>query len=230
MNRTGLLIALTVATISGLLFALYPQLDLILARYFYDSESRQFVLGTLGRAELVRRAAMWIAWAFAVPALVAPIVKLVRPRRPLLIPGRAIVFLLTTIFLIAGVLPNLIFKDHWGRPRPVATSDFNGPYAFKPWWDPRGANPRNGSFFSGEAATAFWTYAPAALAPPAFRAVAFAAATVFGIATGLLRMAFGGHYASDVIAAGVVAFLVTWLVHGFVYRWRRPPSNDERNG
>lgn len=228
MNRTGLFIALAVAAVAGGLFAVFPQLDLTLAHLFYDRGSGQFMFGTLGMAEYVRRAAMWIAWAFAVPAMVAFIVKLVRPEKPLLVRGRAVIFLLTTIALTAGVLPNLIFKDHWGRPRPVATSEFNGPHAFKPWWDPRGTNPRNGSFFSGEAATAFWTYAPAALAPPSLRPLAFVAATVFGLATGVFRMAFGAHYASDVLAAGVAAFLVTWLMHGFIYRWKSTRFTDEQ--
>jgi membrane-associated phospholipid phosphatase len=227
MNRTGLLIALAVGVVGGVLFAVLPQLDLALAHFFYDSSSRQFAFAPVGMAEHVRRAAMWIAWAFALPAIVAPIVKLIRPHQPLLVPGRAVIFLLTTIFLTAIVLPNLV-KDHWGRPRPIATSEFNGSQTFKPWWDPRGTNRHNGSFFSGEAATAFWTYAPAALAPPSLRPLAFVAATVFGLTTGILRMAFGAHYASDVLAAGVAAFLVTWLMHGFIYRWKSARFTDEQ--
>jgi membrane-associated phospholipid phosphatase len=228
LNRTGLFIALGLAVLAGLLFGIFPQLDLTLARVFYNEETRQFMFGTLGWAEYVRRAAMWIAWAFVVPSVVALIVKLFRPHQPLLVSGRTIIFLFTTIFLTAGLLPNVILKDHWGRPRPVATNEFSGPHAFKPWWDPRGTNPRNGSFFSGEAATAFWTYAPAALAPPSIRPLAYVAATIFGLTTGIFRMAFGGHYASDVIAAGLAAFLVAWLVHGFVYRWRRLRLSDEQ--
>ena len=228
MNRTGLFIALGVAVFASAIFAVFPQLDLALARLFYDSASRRFVLGSLGNAEYVRRGAMWVAWAFAIPAIVAPILKLFRPHKPLVVPGRAMIFLLSTIFLTAIVLPNMIFKDHWGRPRPNATIEFNGSHVFKPWWDPRGTNQRNGSFFSGEAATAFWTYAPAALAPPAFRPVAFAAATAFGLTTGILRMAFGGHYASDVLAAGVAAFFVTWVIHGLIYRWKTARLTDER--
>jgi hypothetical protein len=65
---------------------------------------------------------------------------------------------------------------------------------FRPWWDPRGACPMNCSFFSGEAATAFWTYAPAALTPPQWRPLAYVGATLFGLATGGLRIAYGGHF------------------------------------
>ena len=228
MNRTGLFIALAVAVAAGLIFGFFPQLDLGLAHVFYNDASRQFKFSPLGNPEYARRAAMWIAWAFAVPAILAPIAKLIWPRRPLFVRGRAVIFLLSTVTLIALILPNMVFKNNWGRPRPIMTKEFGGSLDFKPWWDPRGNRVNNSSFFSGEAATAFWTYAPAALAPPAFRAAAFAAATIFGLATGIWRMAFGAHYASDVVAAGVAAFLVTWLMHGFVYRWKTAHITDQR--
>ena len=100
--------------------------------------ARSFPLKQNGLAAFARDAAMWIAWALALPALVAIVVKLVRPDRPMLIPGRAAVFLLVTILLSAVVLTNLTFKSYWGRPRPVVVTEFNGPWQFVPWWDPRG--------------------------------------------------------------------------------------------
>ena len=36
MNRTGLLIALLVAAVVGIVFALWPELDLKIASFFYD--------------------------------------------------------------------------------------------------------------------------------------------------------------------------------------------------
>jgi lipid A 4'-phosphatase len=170
---------------------------------------------------------MWIAWGLALPAIVALLVKLARPDRPLLMSGRAIVFLLLTLILSAGVLTNLTFKSYWGRPRPVTVTQFHGSESFVAWWDPRGSCGRNCSFFSGEGATAFWTYAPAALTPPAWRPLAYVAATVFGILTSLLRMAFGGHFFTDVAAAGLVTFLVVWLAHGYIYRWPSTQLTDE---
>ena len=40
-------------------------------------------------------------------------------------------------------------------------------------------------------------------------------------------MAFGAHFASDIIAAGVVAFLVTWFFHGLIYRWKKSRVTDD---
>jgi lipid A 4'-phosphatase len=227
MNRTGLFIALSLALVIGLLFGIYPDLDLKLAALSYDPQTRSFPLKLNWYAGVARDGAMWIAWGLAVPAIAALIVKLVRPDRPLMMSGRTILFLLATLALSAGVLTNLTFKSHWGRPRPVLVSEFNGDLPFVPWWDPRGGCGRNCSFFSGESATAFWTFAPAALTPPAWRPLAYAAATVFGVVTSVLRMAFGGHFFSDVAVAGLVTYLVIWLAYGVIYRWQRSRLSDE---
>src|SRR3954463_12222507 len=226
MNRTGLFIALGLTLVIGLLFGMHPELDLKLAALFYDAASRSFPLKLNTLAAIARDAAMWIAWGLALPAIVALVAKLFRPDRPLLIPGRAIIFLLLTLTLAAGVLTNLTFKSYWGRPRPVMVTQFGGDLPFVPWWDPRGGCGRNCSFFSGEGATAFWTFAPAALAPPAWRPLAFAAATAFGVITSVLRMAFGGHFFTDVAAAALVTFLVIWLIHGYIYRWPSTRMTD----
>ncbi len=226
MNRTGLYIALGLALLFGLLFGLYPELDLKVAALFYDTTTKTFPLKASTWAAIARDGAMWIAWAFVLPALGALIVKLIRPVKPLMMSGRTMLFLLATIFLSAIVLSNIVFKSHWGRPRPVVVTQFNGTLEFKPWWDPRGACPTNCSFFSGEGATAFWTYAPAALAPPQWRPLAYVGATAFGVVTGGLRMAFGGHFLTDVVFSGIVAFLVVWLFYALIYRWPKTRLTD----
>jgi membrane-associated phospholipid phosphatase len=45
--------------------------------------------------------------------------------------------------------------------------------------------------------------------------------------TGVLRMAFGGHFFTDIAAAGIVAFLVVWLMYALIYRWPRTRLSDE---
>jgi membrane-associated PAP2 superfamily phosphatase len=227
MTRTGLFVALSLALPIGLVFGLYPELDLKLAALFYDPSTRSFPLKLDAFAALARDAAMWVAWALAAPAIAALVVKMIRPDRPLLVSGRAIIFLLATLLLSAGVLTNLTFKSYWGRPRPVVVMQFGGDQAFVPWWDPRGSCDRNCSFFSGEGATAFWTLAPAALSPPQWRPLAYAAATLFGLTTSVLRMAFGGHFFTDVAIAGLVTFLVIWVAFALLYRWPRTRLSDE---
>jgi lipid A 4'-phosphatase len=228
MNLTGLLVALGLAAVTVLIFALFPGLDLALTNFFYDSATATFPASMSETAEFLRAAAMWIAWAFAAPSIIAFVVKAIWPNKPLLVKGRTVAFLLITIIMTAGLLSNAAFKSHWGRPRPSDVTEFRGPWQFKNWWDSSGECPKNCSFFSGEATTAFWTYAPAALAPPQWRPAAYAGATAFGLLTGLLRVSFGRHFLSDVISAGLVTFFTVWLFYGIIYRWPATRRTDEQ--
>ena len=97
-----------------------------------------------------------------------------------------------------------------------------------PWWDPRGTCEKNCSFVAGEGAGAFWTFAPAALAPPAWRPLAYGGAILFGLAAGGLRLSGGAHFFSDVMFSGVFTFLIVWLMHGLIYRWPRTRITDEQ--
>ena len=68
MNRSGLYTALALALIVGLLFGIYPELDLQLAALFYDAATKTFPLKFNTLAMIARDAAMWIAWGFALPS------------------------------------------------------------------------------------------------------------------------------------------------------------------
>jgi lipid A 4'-phosphatase len=227
MNRTGLATALAIAASVGLIFAIWPDLDLKLAAPFFDAPRGGFWRSYAPFYLRARDASTWMIALVAAPAGLALVMKFILPLRPLLIPGRAIVLMLVTLALVPGVLANLVLKEHWGRPRPMAVVEFGGKEHFRPWWDPRGDCPKNCSFVAGEPSGAFWTVAPAALVPPQWRALAYGAALVFGSAVGLLRMAAGAHFFSDVVFAGVLAFLVIWIAHGWLYRWRRTQISDE---
>jgi membrane-associated phospholipid phosphatase len=227
MGRTSLVIALTIAIAGGLLFAVYPDLDLSLSALFYDPTQRAFPLRASPLLFRLREITQGLIALIVAPAALALIFKLLAPTKRMMIPGRAAVFLVSTLILGPGLLANVGFKDNWGRPRPHQVSDFGGPERFVPWWDPRGPCRKNCSFVSGESAAAFWTLAPAALAPAAWRRPAFGVALLFGAAVGVLRIALGGHFVSDVVAAGVLMFIVVWIMHGLLYRWQRTRISDE---
>jgi membrane-associated phospholipid phosphatase len=126
-----------------------------------------------------------------------------------------------------GLVVNVILKDHWGRPRPIDVTQFGGNEHFVPWWDPRGDCPGNCSFVSGDVSGAFWTVAPAALVPPAWRVLAYGAALTLGAAMAALRLVAGAHFFSDAAFAGIFTFLIIWIVHGMIYRWPRTRLSDE---
>jgi lipid A 4'-phosphatase len=229
MNRTGLIIALAIAVVAGLAFALYPEIDLHVARPFYgvvDAANNAFAWRIYPPAMLARNIGLWIGALLIAPAVAALVVKLICPKRKLLISGRAIVFLLATLALGPGLLVNVVLKEHWGRPRPIDVTQFGGSQHFVAWWDPRGDCPGNCSFVSGDVAGAFWSIAPAALAPPHWRALAYGAALALGTGMAAIRVMAGGHFLSDVIFAGIFTFLIIWIVYALIYRWPRTRLSD----
>jgi lipid A 4'-phosphatase len=229
MNRTGLIIALVIAAVTGLIFGLFPHLDLMISTPFYaiTSGTNDFGLRVYESVATARDLGLWVGTVIIVPVLAALILKLILPKHRLLIPGRAVVFLIATLALAPGLVVNVLLKDHWGRPRPIDVTQFGGDQHFVAWWDPRGDCPKNCSFVSGDVSGAFWTLAPAALVPPPWRALAYGAALALGTGMAALRVAAGAHFLSDTVFAGVFTFLIIWVVHGLIYRWPGTRLSDE---
>jgi lipid A 4'-phosphatase len=227
MNRTGLTVALIIAAWLGIVCAVDPQLDLDLSAISLDTNIHLFAVNAQSWVQFTRNAARALIALLALPAFVAVFLKLIMPQRRMLIEGRAALFLIATLALGPGVLTNLTLKDHWGRDRPIDVEQFGGTGHFTPWWDPRGDCPNNCSFIAGEPSGAFWTLAPAALAPPQFRALAYAAALAFGVGVGVLRIAAGAHFFSDVVFAGVFMYLLIWLIYAVIYRWMATSISNE---
>ena len=198
--------SLAALVLAALVFVTWPDLDLTAASAFALGGGRFVGQTPLGNA--VRQL------FYGVPFLVFGLMLVAYGGRRLGWPvawgpsGAGLLFMAASLALGPGLLVNGILKDHSHRPRPYQVTTFGGDAPFVPFYRFDGACRRNCSFVSGEGATAFWTMAPALLAPPAWRPLALAAAVLFGTAASLLRMAFGGHFLSDTVFAAVL----TWLV------------------
>src|SRR5262245_35869033 len=227
MTFRGLVIALIIGAVTGLVFGIFPNLDLAISDLFLDHSRGKFTPRLATFIFYARELGRCIVGAFVLQAVIALVIKLFLTNARMLMPGRAVVLIITTFLLAPGLIANVLLKDHWGRPRPTEVTQFGGTQQFRAWWDPRGDCDKNCSFVSGDGSAAFWTVAPAAIAPPAYRPIAYAAALAFSAGIGSLRIMSGGHFFSDTVFAGVFAFLVVWIVHGLIYRWPATRLSDQ---
>ena len=209
-----MLVGLALALIAvGLVFGLAPNLDIEATRWLHGAS------GFWGASEaardardILRLAPFWLLGALIALALLRRFVARATPAPS----WRALVFLGASLIVGSGLIVNLGLKDHSHRPRPVHVREFGGDQDFRPWFRFDGACRRNCSFASGEAASGAWMLAPALLAPPPFQTAAIVGAVVFAVATSVLRVAFGGHFLSDVLFGGLIsAFVVVamWRVY-----------------
>jgi membrane-associated phospholipid phosphatase len=58
------------------------------------------------------------------------------------------------------------------------------------------------------------------------RAIAYTAAIAFGAAVGVMRIAVGGHFFTDIAFAGVFTFLIIWVAYALLFRWPVPLPSD----
>ena len=216
MVRT-LAVSLALCAVALLVLAVKPDLDLRVAALFYVSPQHFAADTPLGR---VARDAAWFSPFILLGALVltslAARLNLWPQRRAL--TTRSLAFVVLSFALSPGLLVYGTFKPLAHRPRPHNVTAFGGPDLFRPLGRFDGACTHSCSFPSGETAGALWTLAPASLLPLPWRGMATGTALLFGAATGLLRIAFGGHFLSDVLGA---AFF-TLLSVGLALRLVRP--------
>jgi lipid A 4'-phosphatase len=138
------------------------------------------------------------------------------------VPGRrrAGIFLLLALTLGPGLVVNSLFKDHWGRARPAQVVEFGGDKRFTPAFVPSDQCRTNCSFPAGDPAVGFFLVAAALLLPGRqARRNATAAALALGALLGLVRIAQGGHFLSDVVASGLLVFAVSWALYRLIIAW-----------
>lgn len=213
---------------------LFPHIDITVSSWFYDPVHRSFPARIAAFPEWIRRDMP--AYLFAVPAMVAVLwlAGEIR-RRPLLgVTRRVAAYVLLSLALGPGLVVNVVLKDHWGRPRPSTIQEFGGSNTYVPPMIPSKQCDDNCSFASGHGALGFWPVALALLARGRWRRPALAAALAFGVTVGLVRIAQGGHFLSDVVAAALITMGISQTLYkGFIYpakRWslkNNPSIPDE---
>lgn len=209
-------VALYLAACSAV-FVAFPAIDTAVAGWFHDAGG--FPATKLASLMALRRLGDQLVILVLVVLLASLVGKLVWPARPMAIRPRSTLFLLASLALGPGLVVNAIFKSWSGRPRPIQTDLFGGDWSFVPAWHFDGACISNCSFVSGEASTAIWLLAPVLLLPRALRLPVGIPVALVGLALSLNRLAFGGHYLSDVMlswgmTAGVVLILYRVMVRG----------------
>jgi lipid A 4'-phosphatase len=217
LNRNWVFAALVVGGIIGLLFALFPQWDIAIARQFFDPASERFPYATKALPNDLRELADWLVWLILIAAAAPILIKLAFPTWPMLMRPTVAFFLLVSYALGPGLITNGILKPVWSRARPVSIEQFGGHKHFTPWWKPGGDCDRNCSFVSGDASSLTWLLGPASVAPPSIRPVATAAAAVIAVGLSGMRVVFGRHFLTDVVFGGVVTIFVLVLCRWLIF-------------
>lgn len=133
-------------------------------------------------------------------------------------------YLILTLAIGSGLILHAGFKDHWGRPRPRQVEEFGGTQPFRPYYKPNffeQPEPSK-SFGCGHCSMGYFFFAVALLGTLYRKKTLYwmgmGLAWGLGAALGLARIAQGGHFLSDVLAACLMMWLTAWGLAYFLFK------------
>jgi lipid A 4'-phosphatase len=109
---------------------------------------------------------------------------------------------------------NLILKNFWGRARPNDILQFGGNENFTPWFKISDTCSSNCSFVSGDASVGFALIGLFFLTK---NKNFYWLALFSGFFLGIIRILEGAHFLSDIIIAGFLIFILTY-VQSLIYK------------
>lgn len=207
VQEAPILSAILATMIVSGVFMVFPALDLAVSELFYV-KGRGFPLEIDPFWSLVRDVGQYATTSALIAVIALLLAKIVLPTRPMAIKPRILLFLASTQILGPGLLVNGILKEYWGRARPRQTDVFGGRNPFSSPWEIADGCQNNCSFVSGEASSSFWLIAFVFVVPKQWRVRVLALTLLVASILSALRVAFGGHYLSDVLIAWGLTLIV----------------------
>lgn len=206
----------------SLFFVFFPVVDQVASAAFHHPVDG-FVAAADPALRALRKSSSWVMGGLLIAVMAALAISLLNRgaagtcvRRP--------VCLLIAFVVGPGLLINGILKSFWGRARPVHVTEFGGTDPFTPAWAFSTACASNCSFTSGEGGSAAWMALVLLLVPPQWRVLGAVLIVPYAIMLSLNRIAFGGHFLSDVV--------LSWCLTGLVaaIAWRLVQVAPARSG
>lgn len=209
----GMLAALSIA---------FPGIDLAVSGVFF--RNGEFFLRQHPLVLAVYQLAPWLSVPFAAAALIIHLVLWTTRRMTCFTwPRRVYLFLALTMAFGPGLVVNGVFKDHFGRARPVEIQEFCGDKTFTPALFPADQCRKNCSFSCGHATLGFYFVALSLVLPGRSGIAAFWLAFAAGWLIGLVRIAQGGHFVSDVLFSFIFVGMTARILHDVMFVREKEP-------
>ncbi|TPQ29916.1 phosphatase PAP2 family protein [Methylomonas sp. HW2-6] len=135
-------------------------------------------------------------------------------------------YILLVIAIGPGLVVNLIFKDHWGRARPVHVTQFGGEHQYTP--PLKFGHTPDKSFVCGHCSVGYSFFVLYFLSQN-HKLLYFGLTLTLAWTLGFTRMTSGGHFVSDILWSGYLVFLVAYaLYYGWYVRVAKLHLRPER--
>lgn len=202
------------ALVTSLFFVFFPDIDIFISSLFYSTEKGFFWSNNI-----------FILFLYSIPrpivilgifALIILIIDLIFKKRLFNLQPLYLFFFVSVMLIGPGFVVHTVFKDTWGRARPVEIVTFNGTKTFTPAWIISDQCSTNCSFVSGHSAGTYSLIALALLAKRRKR-LALLLSISIGSLVGLGRIIQGGHFFSDIFFSFIFVYLTAKVMYYFIF-------------
>jgi lipid A 4'-phosphatase len=197
--------------VTSLILAAFPAIDIGVSKMFFDEG---FHLSDRWWPKFLHDGIGWFIGASLAVVVALYACNRLSKRNFFQVDGKRVAYLFIVLFLGAGLIVNVVFKDNFGRARPRDIAEFGGHKQFTPAFTIGTECRKNCSFSSGEAAGGFFTLALALALSRRRRALALAVAV--GAVVSFWRIAAGAHFLSDTIVSFFVMLIVADVLHHYI--------------
>jgi len=190
-------------------FIIFPQVDLDVSRYLFQSGD---FFASHNTYMIALRDIHRPSQGYLMAGMLSLLVLYMLWWRPLpLIAPHKVLFVILTFILGSGVLVQGL-KLIIGRARPGQLIEFGGTAHFTPAWQLAGVCRHSCSFPSGESSVAAVMLSLLVLVPPRFRVLSAIVLVPLLVLISLNRVFMGAHFLSDVVIAWILILgLMLWL-------------------
>jgi lipid A 4'-phosphatase len=195
----------------GIWFYHNGELDLVVASYFYRVPEG-FYLQKHWYGVFVHKIVPVIVLLFILGAVIISVKKLMKIKSIHPKYYLKVIYVMLVCITGPGLVVNILFKENFGRARPVQIKEFGGYAKFTPPFMITNQCNNNCSFVSGHASIGFVFCAFAFIHQGRKRIFYHALAITLGSLFGLGRIMQGAHFLSDVIFSGVSVYITAYLL------------------
>ena len=215
LKISSLSVLITLSITLALIFIFFPNIDIYVSSLFFDKQ-KGFFLNRNNTLVAIHQTVPYIASAFATTYITLLLLSFFKTLPLKSLCRTRIIFLILTLSLGPGVLVNSIFKDNWGRARPLQTEIFGQDKKFTPAFVITNQCNRNCSFTSGDASVGFAIFAFAFIYRRKKYYINMLAITA-GSLLGTARIMQGSHFLSDVIFSGIFVYFTCWSLYKLMF-------------
>ena len=209
------------AGLTALIFLLFPEIDIQVARFFYLKDDHFLLRGS----KIHSFFDSWIrpAWILLIIMFLGlSCLDLALRQRLLNWSPRSIAYVGLSYLIGPGLLVNGILKSYVGRVRPRDLMEFGGDKTFSEASPPIfGECVSNCSFVSGDVSFIMASLSLALLLSKPWRLWAVLLSLFLGLLISFYRISMGAHFLSDTLLAAQISIMVTLILYQlfFIRQW-----------